>query len=218
MEFKTISLADRVFDTLEARILNGTYAVGEIISEKRLSEDLGVSRTPIREALNRLTEEDLIEEAPNGTVVVGMTDEDMMDIYDVKERVETIAVRRAAENITEEQIAKMKEYVDEQEFYAQKQDYGKIRDLDTAFHDVIYDACESRVLARVLRPIHHKIMRYRKASLEVNHERTASSISEHGRIADALAAHDPDRAEKEMSAHIHNAYRSVLEASNKKKA
>ena len=216
MEFKTISLADRVFERLQTDILTGKYQIGEVISEKRLSEELGVSRTPIREALARLLEEDLIEDTSAGTVVLGMTDSDMKDIYEAKGRIETIAARRAAENITDEQIAKMKRIVDEQEFFVNKGDMDKVRDLDTEFHDVMYNASGSKILRRMLSPIHHKLMRYRKSSLEINKERRLMSISEHAAIAEAMSEHDPDKAEQAMLTHLRNAYASVLSASEKK--
>ena len=75
MEYKTVSLADRVFNTIEKSILIGEYKQGEIITEKQLSQELGVSRTPIREALSRLAEEDLIETMPQGNIVRGITDD-----------------------------------------------------------------------------------------------------------------------------------------------
>ncbi len=215
MQYKTISLADRVFERLEMDILTGKYPIGEIISEKRLSEELGVSRTPIREALARLLEEDLVEDTSAGTVVVGMTDDDMKDIYEVKARIEKIAARRAAENISDEQLARMKEIVALQEFYVGKEDLATVRDLDTEFHDILYDACGSKILKRTLSPIHHKLMRYRRSSLEVNSKRRGKSIGEHAAVAEALAAHDPDRAEAAIVEHIKNAYESVLAASKK---
>lgn len=73
IEYKTISLANQVYDRLEYNILSGAYAPGEIISETRLSEELGVSRTPIREAMAKLAHEKLIKDSPQGTVVVGVT-------------------------------------------------------------------------------------------------------------------------------------------------
>jgi DNA-binding GntR family transcriptional regulator len=212
MEYKTISLADRVFDQLEHNILNGTYARGEIISEKRLTAELGVSRTPIREALNRLMAEDLIEESTNGTVVLGMTFDDVSDIYEVKRRVEVLATRRAAEHITDEQLADMKEIIEKQEFYAQKNDTDKVRDLDTEFHDLLYVASKSRVLKRILQPLHHKLMRYRKASLEQTEKRLVESIAEHHQIMDALADHDGDKVETLMQMHIEHAYKGVLQS------
>ena len=82
IEYKSVSLANQVYDTLEYNILSGKYAYGEIISETRLSEELGVSRTPIREAMSRLAHEKLIKDSPNGTVVVGVTENDVRDLFE----------------------------------------------------------------------------------------------------------------------------------------
>lgn len=98
IEYKNVSLADRVYDQLEYNILSGAYAQGEIISETRLSEELGVSRTPIREAMSRLSHEKLIKESTMGTVVVGVTEKDVKDLFEVKRRIEVMATRRAAEH------------------------------------------------------------------------------------------------------------------------
>ena len=134
IEYKSVSLANQVYEQLEYSILNGTYAIGEVISEKRLAEELGVSRTPIREALSRLAEEDLVADSPAGTVVLGITDKDVDDAFEVKRRIEIMATRWAAKSMNQEQLKAMKDIIDQQEFYAQKDDDEKVRDLDTEFH------------------------------------------------------------------------------------
>lgn len=212
MQYKHISLADRVFEDLEKNILNGTYPRGSVLSESRLSEELGVSRTPIREALSRLYEDDLIEEGPNGAVVVGMTDEDMKDIYHIKLRIEPYIVSRAAEVITDDQIRELREILDQQEFYAQRDDHDKVRDFDTKFHDAIYRACGSRIYEKILTGVHHKLMRYRKASLSSHSSRITESVAEHNKIYAALAAHDPEGAKQAQIEHVQHAFASVLEA------
>ena len=85
IEYKSVSLSNQVFEKIEYDILSGKYKIGEIISEKRLSSELGVSRTPIREALGRLSEEGLVGDSPSGTVVLGITDEDVDDFYGSRE-------------------------------------------------------------------------------------------------------------------------------------
>ncbi len=212
IQYKNVSLADRVFDILEKNILNGTYERGSVLNESRLCEELGVSRTPVREALSRLYEEDLIEDGPTGVVVLGMTDEDMIDIYDIKRKIESDAVARAAKIITDEQLAQMREILDQQEFYAMKGDHDKVRNLDTQFHDAIYEACGSRVLRQILTGIHHKVMRYRKASLSSHSTRITESVAEHNAIYDALAAHDSEAAEAAFQNHVAHAFASVREA------
>lgn len=210
IEYKTVSLADRVYDQLEYNILSGTYAQGEIISETRLSEELGVSRTPIREAMSRLYHEKLIKESPNGTVVVGVTENDVKDLFEVKRRIEIIATRRAAENISEEGLAALKENVEQQEFFAQKGDVIKVRDLDTEFHDIIYKECGSVTFETILSPIHHKMMKFRRLSLEKSH-RIVASVAEHKSLYNAIADKDGDKLETIMLLHIDHAYNNIME-------
>ena len=98
-EHKSISIADQIFEQLEHDILSGKYARGEMLSELRLSSELGVSRTPVREAIRRLEQENILEESGRGLVVVGISREDMMDMYEIRLQVESLAVRRAASRI-----------------------------------------------------------------------------------------------------------------------
>lgn len=210
IEYKTVSLADRVYEQLEYNILSGVYAQGEIISETRLSEELGVSRTPIREAMSRLYHEKLIKESPTGTVVVGVTENDVKDLFEVKRRIEIIATRRAAENFSEEGLAALKENVEQQEFFAQKGDVVKVRDLDTEFHDIIYKECGSVTFETILSPIHHKMMKFRRLSLEKSH-RIVASVAEHKSLYNAIADRDGDKIETIMLLHIDHAYNNIME-------
>ena len=104
IEHKTVSLADQVFEHIETDILSGKYQRGEILTESRLCAELGVSRTPIREALRRLEQEHLIEETGKGSVVVGITEKDLADIFMIREQLEGMVAALAAENRTEEQF------------------------------------------------------------------------------------------------------------------
>ena len=117
IEHKTYSLADQVFERLEAEILSGQYARGEILTEMKLCQALGVSRTPVREALRRLQQEHLLEETGKGLMVLGITSEDLRDILEVRLRLEGLAAARTAERITEEQLGHLRETMDLQEFY-----------------------------------------------------------------------------------------------------
>ena len=112
IEHKTISLADQVFEHLETDILSGKYQRGEILTESKLSSELGVSRTPIREALRRLEQEHLIEEAPKGNVVVGISEKDLGDIFMIRIKLEGQAAAMSAENRTDEQLSILREAVE----------------------------------------------------------------------------------------------------------
>lgn len=188
----------------------GAYAQGEIISETRLSEELGVSRTPIREAMSRLSHEKLIKESTMGTVVVGVTEKDVKDLFEVKRRIEVMATRRAAEHFSEEGLKALKDNVDQQEFYAQKGDAVKVRDLDTEFHDIIYRECGSITFETILTPIHHKMMKFRRLSLEKSH-RIMASVAEHRALYNAIAEKDGDKVDTIVLMHIDHAYNSIME-------
>ena len=106
--FKTVSLADQVFEKLEQDIISGVYARGEILTELKLVEQLGVSRTPIREALRRLEQERLIQESGKGSVVLGITTQDLIDIMEIRQQIEGIAALYATRKITPEGIEELR--------------------------------------------------------------------------------------------------------------
>ena len=108
-EHKIVSLADCVFDKLENDILSGKYAYGELLTEARLSEELGVSRTPIREAIRRLEQEHILLVTGKGLKVQGITREDIRDIMDIRVRVEGLAAFYAAQRMSEEDKKKLQE-------------------------------------------------------------------------------------------------------------
>ena len=204
IEHKTLSLAEQVFDRLETDILCGTYQRGEILTELKLVSDLGVSRTPIREALRRLEQEHLIEISSKGILIVGVTDKDLADIYSIRLRIEGMASREAALHITDEELGELRETVELQEFYVAKKNPENIRVMDSRFHQLIYRFSGSSVLCDTLMPLHKKTQKYRKKSVE-NESRAEQSAREHRAIYEAIAARDADQAEKLTITHIENA-------------
>ena len=208
IDYKNLSLANQVYDAIEQNILNGVYASGEIISESKLSEELGVSRTPVREAMARLENERLIGITPSGTVVLGITDRDVRDMFEVKLHLEPIVCVGMIYRYLRDALAKGKDIIDQQEFYASKHNTERIRNLDTEFHDLIYSECGSPVFQSILSPIHHKLLKYRKASLEKS-DRSYHSVEEHMAIYEALKAKDRMQVEMLMLEHIRHAYENI---------
>ncbi len=204
IEHKSISLAEQVFDRLEADILSGKYQQGEILTELKLVGDLGVSRTPIREALRRLEQEHIVEITPRGILVIGVSRKDLDDILAIRIRIEGLAAAEAAKNITDEQLEELRETVELQEFYVPKHDADRINGMDSRFHHLIYRFSGSVPLYDTLMPLHKKLHKYRKASVE-NEVRSEHSSQEHRAIFEAIAAHDAELAEQRMMAHIANA-------------
>lgn len=210
MEYKSVSLADQVFDRLEADILSGKYQRGEIITELQLCSELGVSRTPVREALRRLFQERLIEDSPRGTVVMGITRKDFEDMSAIRLRIEGLAVRGFMENMNGENLKELKEAIAFQEFYLTRGDADQLKTLDGRFHEVIYRHCGSTILRDTLLPLHRKVQKFRRASL-MEPTRAEKSVREHKAICQAIEDGDADLAEKLMNEHVHNAMKNIMD-------
>lgn len=209
IEHKTISLADQVFEHLENDILSGKYQRGEVLTESKLSSELGVSRTPIREALRRLEQERIIEESGKGSVVIGITEKDLADIFLIREKIECLAASMAAQNLNEKQLANLREALEFQEFYLEKHDAEQIKHMDNRFHSTLYKLSGSTTFYDVLVPLHKKIQKYRRASVESN-SRAEASVAEHRRIYEAIAAHNPELAGQYVREHVQNAYKHII--------
>ncbi|MEE0898370.1 MAG: GntR family transcriptional regulator [Acutalibacteraceae bacterium] len=205
---KTVSLADQVFEHIERDILSGKYERGEIITEGKLSAELGVSRTPIREALRRLDQEHLIEESGKGSVVIGISEKDLEDIFLIRKQLECLAASMAAKNHTDEQLAELKETLELQEFYVTKADTEHVKYMDNKFHRILYKLTGSTVFFDTLVPLHRKIQKYRRASLQ-SKSRAAESVQEHRKIYEAIALGDEKLAYETVLEHIENAYNHI---------
>ena len=205
---KTVSLADQVFEHIERDILSGKYERGEIITEGKLSAELGVSRTPIREALRRLDQEHLIEESGKGSVVIGISEKDLEDIFLIRKQLECLAASMAAKNHTDEQLAELKETLELQEFYVTKADTEHVKYMDNKFHRILYKLTGSTVFYDTLVPLHRKIQKYRRASLQ-SKSRATESVLEHRKIYEAIARGDEELAYKTVLEHIENAYNHI---------
>lgn len=210
VEYKTVSLADQVFERLEAEILSGKYQRGEVVTELQLCAELGVSRTPVREALRRLSQEHLIEESPRGTVVLGVVRKDFEDMCAIRLRIEGLAVRGFIDNLTEDSLRQLREAVEFQEFYLNKRDPDHIKAMDSRFHELIYQNCGSAILCDTLSPLHKKVQKFRRLSIE-QAGRAETSVREHRAIYEAIAAKDADLAERLMNEHVGNAMQTIIE-------
>ena len=208
IDHKTVSLSDQVFLHLENDILSGKYSRGDLLTETKLSSEMGVSRTPIREALRRLEQEHLIEETGKGSVVIGITEKDLSDIFLIRGQLEGMAAALAAENRTEEQLNELKEVLELQEFYLSKSDAERIKHMDNKFHSTLYRLSGSMSFYDTLIPLHKKIQKYRKASVEKS-SRAEASVKEHRKIFEAIAARDTDLAAATALQHIENAYNHI---------
>lgn len=204
------SLSRRIFSQIQNDILNGVYEPGESLIETRLSEELGVSRTPVREALRQLELEGLVQSIPNrGVRVKGVSAKDIQDIYTIRMLIEGLAARWAAEKITPGEMEELKEAVDLEEFFTRRNDYSHLMKLDSRFHDIIFKASKSKPLMHTLSTFHHYVQKARKISLS-NPKRAMEVLSEHKAIMQAIIDKNADTAERLTIEHVKNASRNLI--------
>ncbi|MDP4153118.1 MAG: GntR family transcriptional regulator [Bacillota bacterium] len=204
------SLRMQVFKEIEMAILNGTFSPGDSLTEIKLSEQLGVSRTPVRDALHQLELEGLVKNIPNkGAVVVGVSEKDIEDIYTIRMHIEGLAARWAAQNITDEEIGELREIVELQEFYVSREDPLQVWQLDGKFHELLYESSRSRPLKQTLSQFHHYIQKAREVSIKTAN-RAEIAVKEHRDILTAIAEHDGERAEELTREHIISAKNNLL--------
>ena len=211
--FKTVSLADQVFEQLENDIIQGIYPRGEILTELKLAEQLGVSRTPIREALRRLEQERLISDAGKGSVVLGITEDDILDIMNIRQRIEGLAAYYATINMDDEARAELAHIVDLQEFYYNKVDLDHLRQADDKFHDAICRLSGRTVIYDTLRPLLRKTRRYRRISMQ-SKDRVTNTMREHREIYEAIISGNADLAMELSSKHIEKAKQHMIGSAN----
>ena len=204
------SLRGRVFTKIRDAILNGVYKEHEELKEARIGKELGVSRTPVREALRQLELEGLVQIIPNrGAFVTGISAKDVRDIYMIRSRLEGLCARWACEHITREQLESMEENVYLAEFHAGKGHMEQMAELDNQFHHTLYKACDSKMLEHLLNDYHEYLLRVRKKALSSIDRGTASN-KEHRSIMEAIRAGNADLAERLASEHMKNAYANMV--------
>ena len=207
---KITSLADIVYEQVERDILSGAYQRGDTLTELKLSEQLQVSRTPVREALRRLEQDDLVESRGKSIVVVGITQDDLIDILEVRSRLEGLATARCCRRITREELNELDEIVTLQEFYVARELPDKIVESDSRFHEAIYAACGSRTFEKQLTALNKKLQRFRQMSVSLS-VRAKASVAEHRDIFNALAAGDEALAEKLAVLHVDRVRTNILQ-------
>lgn len=203
------SLRGKIYSLLKENILTGQYKEGDSLVELKLAQELGVSRTPIREALRQLELEGLVISIPNkGVIVQGLSAQDFEDIYTIRTMLESLAARRAVEKISGAELKEMEHILDLTELYTIKEDIEKWLVVDTQFHDIIFKAAKSKPLLNILSSFHQFSIMPRQYSFRVP-GRLKLSFAEHLEIFEALKAKDPDRVEKAVVNHLANAEKNM---------
>ena len=199
-----VSLSIRVYDHVKRRIVANELPFGSKLTEDGLAKELGISRTPIREALNRLAQDRLVTVSPGrGAFVATFSFDDMVQLLEIRETLEGMAARLASKRITKETLEKLRQRL---KAAAQKQEHNGYKgylDADRDFHECVISACGNHQLSQLMKSLQDRIQMLRSRSVMLP-GRARKSFQEHMEIIDALSARDPDLAEEKIRTHIRN--------------
>lgn len=206
-------LRDVVFETLRDAIITQVLKPGERLMEIQLADEMGVSRTPVREAIRKLELEGLVVMVPRkGAYVAGVSMKDIHEVYEVRSALEMLAVTLAAERITEEELDALERQVlreSEEEEKADDGDLDSIIYIDSSFHDIIYQAAHNQRLVQFINILQEQLQRFRAASLS-KPGRSKTALEEHKKIVEALSERNGELASKLARDHIENAENAMI--------
>lgn len=207
-----LPLRDVVFNTLRQAILKGELKPGERLMEIQLANRLGVSRTPIREAMRKLELEGLVLMIPRkGAEVAEITEKSLRDVLEVRRALEELSVQIACDKITKEEIQRLTVAAEEFEAVAEDGDITKVAEADVKFHDIIYQATDNQKLIQLLNNLREQMYRYRVEYLK-RRDFHAQLIKEHDQIIQMIEQKKKEDATKIMSQHIDNQVEAVIDA------
>ena len=205
-------VTDWVYEEVRQAIIELRLQPGEPLREATMAEQLGVSKTPVREALARLEQEGLVETTSfKGAVVSGYSPQDLQEIYELRELLEGAAVRAAAATASRETVAHLESLVIESRELRTRDDLEGLAVLLGAFDLVIYDQVVNERIRALIENLKAHLARIGRLTEEIP-GRVKASVEEHAAIVDAIAAHDADGAERAMRAHIRSVLGDQLEA------
>lgn len=204
-------LRELVLDAIRNAIMNGSLQPRERLMEIQLAEELGVSRTPIREALRKLELEGFIVMVPRkGAYVADLTFKDIADVFEIRAALEGLAAGLAAERITEEELESMERLLVGKQEAITSGDIDRLVEVDTSFHELLYKASRNERLANIISNLREQIQRFRLTSLSFP-GRNKESLQEHKQLVEAIQSRDSQLARHLAQEHIENAENVLIE-------
>ena len=211
-ENEYLPLRDVVFNTLRQAILRGEFKPGERLMEIQLANKLGVSRTPIREAIRKLELEGLVIMIPRkGAEVADITEKSLRDVLEVRKALEELAVQLACEKITQEELEELEQAGENfKKVLKRSKDITEVAEADVRFHDVIYMATDNQKLILLLNNLREQMYRYRVEYLK-REEAYPQLIAEHAAIIEYISKGEKKAATDVMCKHIDNQVTTVID-------
>jgi DNA-binding GntR family transcriptional regulator len=208
-------LRELVLEAIREAIKNGSLQPRERLMEIQLADELGVSRTPVREALRKLELEGFIVMVPRkGAYVSDLTMKDVADVFEIRAALEGLAAALAAERITEEELENMERLLVEKGEAINLNDIGKLVAVDTKFHEAMYQASRNERLSAIISNLREQIQRFRLTSLSIP-GRKEDSLREHRNLLEAIQARDIQLARQLAQEHIENAENVLIDSLKK---
>ena len=205
-----LPLRDVVFKTLRKGILTGELKPGERLMEIHLANRLGVSRTPIREAIRKLELEGLVTMVPRrGAEVANITEKNLKDVLEVRQALESLAIELACERITEENKEELRQKLDQVETDVRTGDTGAIASADVAFHDAIVEFSGNMRLIQLVGNLGEQMYRYRFEYIK-DVSKHSQIMSEHRIMFDSIMENDRAKAARIVKVHINNQEEAIM--------
>ncbi len=205
-------LREVVCESLREAIRRGILKPGERIMEIQLAEELGVSRTPVREAIRKLELEGYVVMMPRrGTYVANMSIRDINEIFEIRTALESLSNGLAAEHITDEELEHLQRLLVIIGGYIKEGNMEKIVETDIEFHDLMYHAARNQRLVGIISNLRDQLTRFR--TLSMSHPgRLEATLEEHKAIVEAIANGDRRSASKAAERHMENSEKTLLQA------
>lgn len=203
-------LREEVYDSLKKSILHGKVKAGQRLIEEQLANQIGISRTPVREAFHKLERDDLVTRLPKGGFAVRQfTKEDVEEIFGIRSALESYAAYLATLHITPDKVSALERKVEESENALKKNDDEKIIQLHTEFHDLLYKSCKSKKLIEMINNYRDYFYRYRSALLHAPNG-FKTSIADHRQMLEAMKRKNPRVVERLVRSHLDRGMEIVL--------
>ncbi|QDR83286.1 GntR family transcriptional regulator [Sporomusa termitida] len=210
-------LREVVAETLREAIVNGTLKPGERLMEIQLAEELGVSRTPVREAIRKLELEGFVVMIPRrGTYVADLSIKDINEVFEIRTALDVLAAGLAVERITEDELEQLERLLVEIGELIEEDDADKIVESDSQFHDILYRASRNDRLVGIINNLREQFTRFRSISIQYP-GRMQKSVEEHRRLVEAIASRDTDLAQQLAREHMENSEQTLLQDLNERR-
>ncbi len=210
-------LRDVVVESIRQAIISGQFPPGMRLMELQLAEEMGVSRTPVREGIRKMELEGLVVMIPRrGAYVADISIKDINEVYEVRTALDVLSAGLAAERIDKSEIQEMRELLAEEAALVEAKNYPRIIDNDTAFHDVIYRASGNTRCMNIISNLREQITAIRGRSMPYP-GRVEIMLKEHRAIFDAIAAGKVEKAQEAVRTHMENAEQTLLKVIKEQK-